>query len=216
MKIIDLTHTISEDMPVYPGTEPPILRQANTYEKDGFKETLLSIYSHTGTHVDPPAHLFADRTTLDALPIEQFAGKALVITCTHLSEGQAITMEEIQAAGLQHAEEANFLLFHTGWDQRWGTEGYFGDYPCIDNAVIDFILRTGKKGIGFDVIGMDPIADTNLTLHKKLFRYHDIINIENLCNLDKCGKDLFWFFALPLKWKNADGAPLRAVAFWTE
>ena len=35
-------------------------------------------------------------------------------------------------------------------------------------------------------------------------------------HLDKCGKDLFWFFALPLKWKNADGAPLRAVAFWSD
>lgn len=57
MKVIDLTHTISETMPVYPGTEQPRLTPANSYEKDGFKETLLSMYSHTGTHVDPPAHL---------------------------------------------------------------------------------------------------------------------------------------------------------------
>ena len=39
MKVIDLTHTISEVMPVYPGTEPPKLETANTYEKDGFRET---------------------------------------------------------------------------------------------------------------------------------------------------------------------------------
>ena len=44
MKIIDLTHFISEDMPVYPGTEQPKLKQANTYEKDGFKETLMTMY----------------------------------------------------------------------------------------------------------------------------------------------------------------------------
>ena len=214
MKIIDLTHTISEDMPVYPGTEPPVLKPANTYEKDGFRETLLSLYSHTGTHVDPPAHLFADRTTLDALPIEQFAGKALVIDCTRLAEGEAIRMNELEQAGIEKAEAADFLLFHLGWDKRWGTDSYFGDYPCIDDEVLRFILRTGKKGIGFDVIGMDPISDTNLPRHKKLFCEHDVINIENLCNLDKCGNDLFWFFALPLKWKNADGAPLRAIAFW--
>ena len=101
MKIIDLTHTISEDMPVYPGTEPPMLKPANTYEKDGFRETLFSLYSHTGTHVDPPAHLFADRTTLDALPIEQFAGKALVIDCTRLAEGEAIRMNELEQAGIE-------------------------------------------------------------------------------------------------------------------
>lgn len=50
MKVIDLTHTIRESMPVYPGTEPPSFTPANTYEKDGFKETRLAMFSHTGTH----------------------------------------------------------------------------------------------------------------------------------------------------------------------
>ena len=79
MKVIDLTHTIKENMPVYPGTEPPCLEPANSYEKDGFKETRISMFSHTGTHMDPPAHLFAGRTALDAFGPEQFIGKALVI-----------------------------------------------------------------------------------------------------------------------------------------
>ena len=49
MKIIDLTQLITASMPVYPGTEPPHLTVANTYETDGFRETLLSFFSHTGT-----------------------------------------------------------------------------------------------------------------------------------------------------------------------
>ena len=44
MRVIDLTHTIREGMPVYPGTEPPVLAAANSYEKDGFKETMLSMF----------------------------------------------------------------------------------------------------------------------------------------------------------------------------
>ena len=88
-------------MPVYPGTELPALKQANSYEKGGFKESLLCLYSHTGTHVDPPAHLFADRTTLDALPIEQFADRALVVNCTHLAEGEDITMTELAQTGME-------------------------------------------------------------------------------------------------------------------
>ena len=87
MKIIDLTHTIAEGMLVYPGTEAPSLKQASYYEKDGFKETLMTMYSHTGTHMDAPAHLFAHRTTLDAFDASQFVGKALVIDCTDLGEG---------------------------------------------------------------------------------------------------------------------------------
>ena len=99
MKVIDLTHKIQEDMPVYPGTETPKLIPANSYEVDGFKETLMQMYSHTGTHMDPPAHLFADRTTLDQFPASQFIGKALVIDCRSLQEGQAITMEQLNPYG---------------------------------------------------------------------------------------------------------------------
>ena len=35
------------------------------------------------------------------------------------------------------------------------------------------------------MIGLDPIADTDLTRHKKLFAEKDIVNIENLKNLQK-------------------------------
>ena len=75
--------------------------------------------------------------------------------------------------------------------------------PLPENIIILFYWTTP-----FDVIGMDPITDANLTRHKKLFCDHDIINIENLCNLDQCGSDLFWFFALPLKWKDAGAVAL--------
>ena len=113
MKVIDLTHVISEEMPVYPGTEKPKLQQANTYEKDGFKETLMTMYSHTGTHMDPPNHLFADRTTLDAFPVSQFVGKALVIDCRDLKEGETITIDRITKYGSK-AVEADYLLFNLG------------------------------------------------------------------------------------------------------
>lgn len=111
MRVLDLTHTIAENMPVYPGTETPIFAGANAYEKDGFKETKLTMYTHTGTHMDPPAHLFAGRTTLDAFPASQFIGKALVIECSDLNEGKAITLERILQYG-KDAENADFLLFY--------------------------------------------------------------------------------------------------------
>ena len=213
MKVIDLTHTIREDMPVYPGTEPPVLAAANTYEENGCKGTRLTMCSHTGTHMDPPAHLFPGRTTLDRFPPEQFIGRALVIDCSELAEGQAITMDFIRRYG-EKAEQADFLLFRLGWDRKWGTEAYFGDYPCIDEAVLEFILEGSYKGIGFDVIGLDPISDEGLTRHKRLFRDRDIVNIENLKDLDKCGSELFWFSCFPLKLEDCDGSPIRAVAWF--
>ncbi len=213
MKVIDLTHVIEEGMPVYPGTEPPSFEPANTYERDGFKETRISMFTHTGTHMDPPAHLFAGGATLDAFPPDQFIGKALVIDCTGLGEGEPITTERLEPYG-QKVGDADFLLFRLGWDARWGTDAYFGDYPCVDDAVLDLILEGDYKGIGFDVIGLDPIADESLPRHRRLFEGKDIVNIENLCNLGLCGDDLFWFSCFPLRIADCDGSPIRAVAWF--
>lgn len=211
MKVIDLTHTISEDMPVFPGSETPKLTTKSTYEKDGFKETLLQMYSHVGTHMDPPAHIFENRTTFDQFSPEQFIGKALVVDCRDLKEGQAITIDKIN---INKAKSADFLLFHLGWDKRWNLDTYFNDYPCIDDTVLEFILNSNFKGIGFDVMGLDLLRDENLTRHKALFKDTDIVNIENLTNLDQCGNDLFWLSCFPLKIENCDGFPIRAIAWY--
>lgn len=213
MKVLDLTHTIRAEMPVYPGTEPPELTTANTYAADGFQETLLRMYSHTGTHIDPPAHLFARARTLDRYPAAQFLGRALVIDCRMLREGEAITMAQLQPYG-EKLRDAEFLLFCLGWDTRWGTEAYFGDYPCLDDEVLSYVISGNYKGIGFDVIGLDPIADAALPRHRRLFSETEMLNIENLKNLTLCGSELFWFGCFPLKWEGSDGAPARAVAWF--
>jgi len=213
MKVIDLTQLISETMPVYPGTEQPKLTVANTYEKDGFRETLITFYSHTGTHMDAPFHIFGERTSLDALPAEQFVGKALVIDCRDVGEGGEIGMEYIDK---NLADQAEFLLFNTGWDENWGKDRYFGEYPVLSLEVCQYLLDSGKKGVGFDVIGIDPVSNGNLTRHRMLLSRRDIVIIENLTNLEKVGGGLFTLAALPLKYQDADGAPIRAVAIIEE
>lgn len=210
MNIIDLTHRITPDMPVYPGTEGPKFTPASTYERDGFKETLLSMYTHTGTHMDPPAHLYAGRTTLDQFPVSQFIGSAVVIDCSALRAGERIPLEFVKRNPA--AQEAEFVLFHTGWSRYWGRAEYFGDYPCISGEVADYLLESRKKGVGLDTIGLDPIADENLTLHKKLFLHHEMVIIENLKNLELLGDRRFTLCALPLRHVDADGSPVRAVA----
>lgn len=212
MTLIDLTHTIKEDMPVYPGTEPPRLETAATYETDFFKETKLTVFTHTGTHMDPPAHVFPGRTTLDRFPPEQFIGKALVIDCRDLKDGDPITMEHIRKYG-EKAAQADFLLFNLGWDKYWGTDAYFGNYPCMDMEVLESIIAGNYKGIGVDTISIDPM--NSLTRHRRLFQDTDIVIVENLKDLHLCGNDLFFFSCFPLKIADCDGSPARAVA-WVE
>ena len=210
MRVVDLTHTICADMPVFPGDDAPQLAQAGSYETDGYRATMLRMSTHVGTHMDAPAHIFADGTTIDALPSSHFMGKAVVVDCRDVCEGGAITMKQVRACG-QAVEQADFLLFNSGW----GTPEYFGDYPCIDDDVLDFVIEREFKGVGFDVMRIDPIWDESLPRHKKLLAGRDVVNIENLTNLDQCGRGLFDFGCFPLKIENGDGSPCRAIA-WIE
>ncbi|KAF5062095.1 cyclase family protein [Anaerotignum sp.] len=211
MKIIDLTRTISNTIPVYPGTEGPDLSISNTYEKDGFKETLLKMFSHTGTHMDAPHHIFPKGISLDKKDASGFVGKGCVIDATDVPEGGTIDISYIER-NKERVERAEFILFQTGWEKYWGQDAYFGAYPVISQEVARYLVEHNKKGIGLDNIGLDPISDTALTLHHIILEKETMVIIENLCNLDLIGQDDFFLVALPLKFENSDGAPVRAVA----
>lgn len=76
--------------------------------------------------MDPPAHIFANRKTLDQFSTEQFIGKALVVDCRDLKEGQAITIDKIN---IDKAKLSDFLFFNLGWDKHFKDETYFNDFP---------------------------------------------------------------------------------------
>ena len=211
MRVVDLTQLISEDMPVFPGTEQPKLQEANTIEVDGFRETLLIMYSHTGTHMDTPGHIIEGATTLDEMPAGNFVGKAVVVDCTDLKGDNALIDMSYINKNRKKIDEAEFILFNTGWNKKWGTPDYFGRFPVIDSEVTDYLIENNKKGLGVDVISIEPIDASDLPVHHRVLGKEMVI-VENLMNLELLGDDLFTFCALPLKFKNSDGAPVRAIA----
>ena len=111
------------------------------------------------------------------------------------------------------ADRAEFLLFSTGWDRFWGRKAYFGAYPVLGEDVVDYLTASGKRGVGVDTLGVDPIRDEALPIHRRLLDSGMVI-IENLTNLAAAGTETFTFCALPLHYENADGAPVRAVGLW--
>jgi len=72
MKLIDLTHTFIEDMPVYPGDPASKLKQIANIEKDGFVDHEIKTAMHVGTHMDAPLHMIQDGKKLSELSLEKF------------------------------------------------------------------------------------------------------------------------------------------------
>ena len=206
MPYIDLTHVIYPDMPVYPGTEQPIFEAGTSLEVEGFLEKKISFYSHTGTHMDAPAHIIKGAKKLDELEISTFCGKAI---CLHVK--QQITQEFLK----QHEEKfqnVEFVLFASGWDKYWGKAQYFEDFPTLTLEAAEYLCSFNLKGIGLDMISIDKVEDEALPVHQ-LILGNNMVIIENLKGLSNLPK-YFDFYALPLHVKDADGAPVRAMAIF--
>ena len=207
--VIDLTHTIREGMPVYPGTDSPTLEEATTVESDGFAEKKLTMFSHVGTHMDAPAHIFAGATTLDALDISKFTGSACVLD---VSMQPVITREFLEQHSTRIAT-ADFVLFSSGHERRWGTEAYFSPFPVLDEEGAVWIANQSLKGLGIDAISFDTMDAQTLPIHQILLS-SGMVLIENLCNLEQMPADGSTFIALPLKIHESDGSPIRAIAMF--
>lgn len=204
MKIVDLTHLIKEGMPVFPGTESPVLEAANTLERDGFREKKLHMYSHTGTHMDAPAHMIASGWTLDQVPADAFFGPAVKVDVRGLKKIEKHHLE------LLIRPDTEFLILWTGWDQYWGSENYFGEFPALSEEAAKWLSSLALKGIGIDAISLDPMNSVKFEVHLELLS-SDKVLIENLRGLEQL-PEVFLFSAMPLKLEDADGSPVRAYA----
>ncbi|MEW8993739.1 cyclase family protein [Clostridium sp.] len=209
MKIIDLTHIIDENMPVFPGTKPPILNRKYTIEEHGFREAEITMFSHTGTHIDAPAHMLMNGATLDELPVEKFIGKAMVINLGSLSN-KTIELKDI-VSYKEKIKAVDFVIIRSDWDKYWGSEDYYKDFPALSDEAAKWISEFNLKGIGIDAISIDSMASKNFNVHNILLNRGMII-IENLTNLSAIEKKFFILSVLPLKSKLADGSPVRAIA----
>ncbi|MBU5625897.1 cyclase family protein [Oscillibacter sp. MSJ-2] len=207
--ILDLTHLIAGGMPVYPGTDSPDLSPAATLKENGCRETMLRMTSHTGTHMDAPAHMLPGGATLDALPVSRFCGRALVIDCT-LLRGPQVTREVLRPYE-REIERADFLLLRTGFEALWGTPEYYGDFAVPDREAMAYLTGRDLKGIGTDAISIDLLPETDFSNHMLLFGA-GMVSIENLRLAAAPEGVLIPFCALPLHFHDSDGAPVRAIA----
>ena len=205
MTLIDLSHIISPDISVFPGTEKPIFERK---EIEGYPEVKITMYTHTATHIDAPIHIIKGARTLDELPIDKFMGPGIVIDCKHLG-WSTITLDFLKQFE-DKIKIAEFILFNSGWSVKWKTEEYFEGFPTLTIEAAEWLTTFHLKGIGLDSISLDPVPDLTLPNHKIVLA-KEILIIENMCNVDAL-PEKFIFQCLPLKIEKADGSPVRAVA----
>ena len=209
MTILDLTHPLAPDMPVFPGAEAPDIRTVRTIAQDGWAEKWIGLSSHHGTHIDAPAHMLEGAPTLDRLGAGQFVGPGWVVPIPGLPGGEiGVALLEAHAGAINASQ---FVLFATGWSAHWGRKAYFTGFPVLSLEAAHWMGRRGLKGVGFDTLSADPVDAAPCIRHLALFRA-GLVLVENLTGLEAPIGRRFLFSCLPLSLDQADGSPVRAVA----
>jgi arylformamidase len=80
MKLYDATLPIQGGMVTFPGDPPFQIKPFFQRQKgDPFDLALMSMGTHLGTHLDPPAHYLERGATVDELPLEALVGSGIVL-----------------------------------------------------------------------------------------------------------------------------------------
>jgi arylformamidase len=171
---------------------------------DPYNLSLLSLGSHSGTHVDPPSHFIEGATTADQLDLEILNGPCVVRRIDD-------AVRRIGAAELGDiAAGTTRLLLRTSNSARWQrSEEFFPDYVAIDESAAERLLGAGVRLLGIDSLSMESDPSGRFPVHHRLLGAGVLI-LEGL-RLHGIRPGRHELRCLPLRWTGGDGAPARAL-----
>ena len=212
MKVIDLTLTISEKIPTFPGSPQPNFINWERLEKDGYNLELLFLSSHTGTHIDAPYHFLKNGQKIHQIVTRRLVTEAVLIKIRK-GANQSITKTDIQKFEKKHGkiDDGSTVIFYTGWQKNLKNESYFLKNPGLAVSAAKYLALKKINLVGIDSPSIDLGKDSKFSVHHILAK-SGILIVENLTNLEKINSEMFHLIVAPLKLKNATGSPVRAMA----
>jgi kynurenine formamidase len=213
MKIIDLTLTVSDEIPTFPGSPQPSFIPWENVKEDGYNLELLFLSTHTGTHMDAPYHFLEKGAKIHEISLKKLVSEAVLIK-SKKKGGESITKIDIQKFEKKHGKIASFssVIFYTGWQRNLQKKYYFTKNPGLSVSAAKYLASKKINLVGIDSPSIDLGTDSKFSVHQ-IFAKKGILIVENLANLEKIKSSKFHLVVLPLKLKNATGSPVRAIAF---
>ncbi len=202
MKFHDISRPIYTGMPVWPGdTAAEFKLVATIPQGSAVNVGRLHVSVHTGTHGDAPFHYNQAGAKMDEIPVETYVGPAQVVDI----RGQAsVTIGLLAACDFSTTPR---VLFKS---DSWTNPACFpADWPLLAADVPAWLSARGVRLVGMDVPSVDHLTSKDLPIHHALDAA-GIVILENL-DLRAVPPGLYELIALPLKIKEGDGSPVRAI-----
>lgn len=223
--VVDLTHTFTPRLPVFPAFKPVKITPRFALGKDGFFANEITFDEHTGTHMDAPVHFVDKAPTADRIPPDTLIAPLAVISITAKAAKNAdatLDVDDILAWEKQHGRlpRGAFVAMHSGWDMRVATPDRFLNKdakgtmhaPGFSEAAARF-LATERDivGAGVDTLSLDTGAAAKFVAHLALLGAGKYA-VELMANLGSVPASGATVIVGAPKHEGASGGPVRVLA----
>lgn len=202
---VDISVTLYDGMTTWPGDPTVNIRRVQDLKKgDVCSTSQLALSSHSGTHVDAPAHFIKGAATIDQVAAGALLGRARVI---EIDDSECIGLAKLRSQQLRRGER---ILFKTRNSALWRKMStFYEDYVYITAEAAQYIVDKGVAVIGVDYLSVGGYHQDSCDVHRILLTA-GIWIIEGL-DMSAVDAGRYDLVCLPLKIHQGDGAPARAV-----
>ena len=201
-QLIDISQTVSEETAVWPGDTPFSLSWAMKLSPGcPCNVATINMSVHVGTHADAPYHFLAEGKKPAEVDLTRYLGRCRVL---HTQTDDRVCAADLEGLDLDGIER---ILFRTPRPTK--AESWRDDFAYLGVDAAELLRDGGVKLVGIDTPSMDPMTSKTMDAHKTLCAA-DIALLENL-DLTAVPEGDYELIALPLKLRDADSSPVRAV-----
>jgi arylformamidase len=203
-RVIDISVPNVPGMHSYPGDPELRVERVRRLEAgDPCNLSLLTMGSHTGTHVDAPYHFLGAGPRLGDVALDRMVGEALVADLRGRTAVDAAALADVSLRA------GDILLCRTDNSDRWASPGFRRDFTYLTEDAADVLVACGVRAVGMDYLSIERFGSERFPVHHRLLGA-GVFVIEGLY-LGAVDPGRYTLVCLPLKFPDLDGAPARAV-----
>jgi len=201
---IDITPEIHPGIGVYPG-DVPFQREVSYSTDKGDHMTLSSVKTtlHLGAHTDAPNHYMKGGEGISERPLDYYMGPCQVIDVSSVASPSGLIVSQ----DLNRIEiETTRILFKT---MSFNHNSWNNDFCALSEGLIKELVKQGVKLVGIDTPSIDLVDSKDLKAHSVVAENN--MGILEGIDLTFADEGRYQLVSLPLKIKDADASPVRAI-----
>ncbi len=201
--IYDISLALHNDTIVYPNNIPVSIETHADMPQSQTKLSKIVMGSHSGTHVDAPAHAVQGAYNLEDIALSVFVGTCRVFDLSGAKD--SIKIEDLKDKNIQKGER---ILVKTSNSIR-GFKEFYNDYVYLDGDAADWLKEKEIALFGIDYLSVKQKGSPDQRPHTSLLSKN--IPIIEALDLKEIKEGEYTLVCLPLKFVGIEGSPVRAI-----